>query len=131
MTATPLSRPSEGAEAEAAIDEALLSTVHGTVPIPNLKPRQRARVAGRVKSLTVQPWGNVPTLQVQLTDDQGKLVVAFLGRRQIAGLTPGSRIVVDGTVTERRSQLVMINPEYEFLPSADQAEGTRHHRRTD
>ncbi len=119
MTAAPLSRPSEGAETEAAIDEALLSTVHGTVPIPSLKPRQRARVAGRVKSLTVQPWGNVPTLQVQLTDDQGKLVVAFLGRRQIAGLAPGSRIVVDGTVTERRSQLVMINPEYEFLPSAD------------
>ena len=116
---SPTVAPSEGAETEAAIDEALLSTVHGTVPIPSLKPRQRARVAGRVKSLTVQPWGNVPTLQVQLTDDQGKLVVAFLGRRQIAGLAPGSRIVVDGTVTERRSQLVMINPEYEFLPSAD------------
>jgi RecG-like helicase len=76
-------------------------------------------VAGRVKSLTVQPWGNVPTLRVQLTDDQGKLDVAFLGRRQIAGLAPGCRLVVDGTVTERRGHLVMINPEYEFLPSPD------------
>jgi amino acid transporter len=90
-----------------------------TTPIAGLEPRQRARVAGRVKSLTVQPWGNVPTLQVQLTDDQGKLLVAFLGRRQIAGLAPGSRIVVDGTVTQRRGQLVMINPDYEFVPSPD------------
>ena len=57
----------------------------------------------------------MPTLQVQLTDDQGRLDVAFLGRRQIAGLIPGSRIVVDGTVTERRGQLVMINPDYEFV----------------
>ena len=47
------------------------------------------------------------------------LVVAFLGRRQIAGLIPGSRILVDGTVTERRGQLVMINPDYEFLPSGE------------
>jgi amino acid transporter len=111
--------PSEGVDTESEIDEMVLSTVRGTVPIPTLQPRQRARVAGRVKSLTVQPWGNVPTLQVQLTDDQGKLDVAFLGRRQIAGLAPGSRIVVDGTVTERRGHLVMINPEYEFLPGVD------------
>ncbi len=111
--------PSEGDKRESEIDEMVLSTVRGAIPISSLKPRQRARVAGRVKSLTVQPWGNVPTLQVQLTDDQGKLVVAFLGRRQIAGLAPGSRIVVDGTVTERRGHLVMINPEYEFLPPTD------------
>jgi hypothetical protein len=115
----PRTQPSEGAATEAEIDELVLSTVRGTVSIPSLKARQRAKVAGRVKSLTVQPWGNVPTLQVQLTDDQGKLVVAFLGRRQIAGLAPGSRIVVDGTVTERRGQLVMINPEYEFLTTTD------------
>jgi hypothetical protein len=111
--------PSDGTETEAQIDEKVLSLVKGTVAIPNLKPRERARVAGRVKSITVQPWGNVPTLQVQLTDDHGKLVVAFLGRRQIAGLAPGSRILVDGTVTERRGHLVMINPEYEFLASSD------------
>jgi amino acid transporter len=111
--------PTEGSETEAEIDQMLLATVHDTTPIPNLQPRKRARVAGRVKSLTVQPWGNVPTLRVQLTDDQGKLDVAFLGRRQIAGLAPGSRIVVDGTVTERRGHLVMINPEYEFLPNPD------------
>ncbi len=112
--------PTEGDQTEEQLDQLVLSTVPGTTPISGLQPRQRARVAGRVKSLTVQPWGNVPTLQVQLTDDHGKLIVAFLGRRQIAGLGPGSRIVVDGTVTERRGQLVMINPDYEFVASAEQ-----------
>jgi hypothetical protein len=114
-TGPPVVPPSEGDEVEQQIDHTLLSSIRGAVPISSLQARQRARVAGRVKSLTVQPWGNVPTLQVQLTDDHGKLIVAFLGRRQIAGLAPGSRLVVDGTVTERRGQLVMINPEYEFL----------------
>jgi hypothetical protein len=112
---SPVPTPSEAEEAEERIDDQLFSAIQGTVPISTLQPRQRARVAGRVKSLTVQPWGNVPTLQLQLTDDQGKLVVAFLGRRQIAGLGPGSRIMVDGTVTERRGHMVMINPEYEFV----------------
>ena len=105
---------SDGDEAESEIDKKALH-VPGTTPIPALHPRQRARVAGRVKSMTVQPWGDVPSLQIQLTDNHGKLNVAFLGRRQIAGLAPGSRIVVEGTVADVRGQLTMINPEYEFV----------------
>jgi amino acid transporter len=117
----PVAAPMEGDEQEEVIDAHLLGGVTGTTPIAALHPRQRARVAGRIWSLTVQPWGDVPTLEVQLTDDHGRLTVAFLGRRQIAGLVPGSRIVVDGTVTDRRGQLVMINPDYEFIPVTDSA----------
>jgi hypothetical protein len=117
----PVAREDDVAKEEEEIDRKVLASVDGTTPIESLRPRQRARVAGRVRSVTVQPWGNVPTLQVQLTDDHGKLVVAFLGRRQIAGLGPGSRIVVDGTVTDRRGRLVMINPDYEFLTSPERA----------
>ncbi len=115
----PVISPSDDDETERRLDEQALAGVKGATPIPDLTPRQRARVAGRVRSLTVQPWGDVPTLQVQLTDGQGRLTVAFLGRRQIAGMIPGSRMVVDGTVTQRRGQLVMINPDYEFLSSGE------------
>jgi RecG-like helicase len=113
--------PTEGDEREVSIDAHVLGDISGTTPIAALQARQRARVAGRVRSLTVQPWGDVPTLQVQLTDDHGRLTVAFLGRRQIAGLVPGSRIVVDGTVTDRRGQLVMINPDYQFVATGELA----------
>ena len=90
-------------------------------PTATLTPRQRARVAGRVRSLTVKPWGDVPTLEVQLGDDgQENLTVTFLGRRQIAGLTPGSHIAVEGTVALLRGRLTMVNPEYEFVePNPD------------
>jgi hypothetical protein len=117
----PVFPPTEGDERELSIDAHVLGDISGTTPIAALQARQRARVAGRVRSLTVQPWGDVPTLQVQLTDDHGRLTVAFLGRRQIAGLVPGSRIVVDGTVTDRRGQLVMINPDYQFVATGDLA----------
>lgn len=113
--------PSHADKVEAEIDEKALH-VPGTTPIPALQPRQRARVAGRVKSMTVQPWGDVPSLQVTLTDDQGKINVAFLGRRQIAGIAPGSRLVVEGTVADVRGQMTMINPDYEFVTGEPELE---------
>ena len=70
---SPVVPPTEGDEREQSIDARVLGSVTGTTPIPALHARQHARVAGRVRSLTVQPWGDVPTLQVQLTDDQGRL----------------------------------------------------------
>jgi amino acid transporter len=100
---------------QALAEEEAVPKVDGTVPISSLQVRQRARVAGRVKSVTVKPWGDTASLQVQLTDDHGRLVVAFLGRRQIPGMIPGSKIVVEGTVADLRGQIGMINPSYEFL----------------
>jgi amino acid transporter len=96
-------------------DETPPQGVDGSVPISSLQLRQRARVAGRVKSVTVKPWGDSASLQVQLVDDHGKMVVAFLGRRQIAGMVPGAKLTVEGTVADLRGQIGMINPNYEFL----------------
>jgi hypothetical protein len=102
-------------------EEDAVPNVDGTVAISSLQVRQRARVAGRVKSVTVKPWGDTASLQVQLTDDHGRLTVAFLGRRQIPGMIPGSKIVVEGTVADLRGQIGMINPSYEFLPEGHPA----------
>jgi len=86
-----------------------------TRPNGALASRQGTRVAGRVTSLTVKPRGDVPTLEVQLANGNQTLAVTFLGRRQIAGLVPGSHIAVEGTLGERGGRLTMINPAYEFV----------------
>ncbi len=112
----------DGERMEERIDEEVLPSVDGTTPISRLHARERARVAGRVRSVTVKPWGDTASLQVQLTDDHGKLTVVFLGRRQIAGLSPGSRVVVEGTIAEIRGHLGMINPSYEFIGDGHQPE---------
>ncbi len=114
----PVVSESEAEQQEAHEDEKVREGVQGAVPIARVRARQRVKVAGRVKSVTVQPWGSVPTLEVQLADDEGKLTVAFLGRRQISGLEPGSRLIVEGAVSDRRGKLVMINPDYEFLSTS-------------
>jgi amino acid transporter len=103
------------AKSEADIDDKLLRAVHGAKPISQVQNREKAKVAGRVKSVTVKPWGDTASLQVELTDDHGSITLVFLGRRQIAGLTPGSRIVAEGTVGTLKGRPGMINPDYEFV----------------
>ncbi|HEV2310716.1 MAG TPA: OB-fold nucleic acid binding domain-containing protein, partial [Acidimicrobiia bacterium] len=77
--------------------------------------RERVRVAGRVHALRVQPWAGQPTLECTITDGTGRLTVVFLGRRSIAGIEPGARIVVDGMVGTRAGQRVILNPDYQLL----------------
>jgi len=116
--AIPVVPESEAEKEEDAIDRTVRGGVPGVTPIGQVRPRQHVRVAGRVVSVTVQPWGSVPTLECDLRDDTGRLIVAFLGRRQIAGVTPGARILVTGVVSDRRGRLVIINPDYDFLSKA-------------
>jgi hypothetical protein len=75
-------------------------------------------VVGRISSVTVQPWGSVPTLECEVRDDTGRIVVAFLGRRHVAGVVPGARLLLTGMVSERRGQLMIINPDYDFVTRA-------------
>jgi len=109
---------------EEAIDAATILSVPDTVPIAEVHVRERARVAGRVRSVTVKPWGDTASLQVELTDDHGTLTCVFLGRRQIPGLIPGSRIVAEGTVAELKGHPGMINPDYEFIGTGHDPAGS-------
>jgi hypothetical protein len=90
--------------------------VAGTTPIPELAHRQPAKVAGRIRSVRIQPWSGAPAVECTLTDATGaELLVVFLGRREVAGVRTGTQIVVEGVVGDRRGRLAMLNPQYELL----------------
>lgn len=86
----------------------------GVIPIGDVRWRQRARVAGRVRSLRVQPWGGVCTLECTLVDETGGLQVVFLGRREIAGIRPGTLLVAEGILGAHHGRLALLNPDYEL-----------------
>jgi len=88
----------------------------GVVPIASVAYRQRARVAGRVKAMRVQPWAGVATLECTLVDESGGIVVVFLGRKHVAGIAPGVRLVAEGMVGDHGGRLAMLNPDYRILP---------------
>jgi len=86
--------------------------------IGDVRWRQRARVEGRIRSVLVQPWAGVPTLECTLVDDSGGLSVVFLGRRRIAGIRPGRHLTVEGVVGAHGGRLAILNPDYDLLPAA-------------
>ncbi|HTW99241.1 MAG TPA: OB-fold nucleic acid binding domain-containing protein, partial [Acidimicrobiales bacterium] len=94
----------------------------GTVAIASLRSRQRARVAGRVRSVRVQPRAGISSLECTLVDDTGQLLLVFQGRRLVPGIEPGARLLAEGMVGERARRLAMINPSYTILASPE-AEG--------
>jgi hypothetical protein len=95
----------------------------GAAPIAPIIPRQRTKVAGRVRSIEVQPRSGIPTLELTIIAHAGHtLGVVFFGRRRIAGVQPGACVCVEGMVGSRSGRLLMLNPVYEILrraPTAD------------
>jgi RecG-like helicase len=83
-------------------------------PIGEVRWRDVCAISGRVRSMRVQPWANVPTLEAVVVDDTGGLLLVFLGRRQIAGLDLGRRLVASGRVGLHRGYLAMLNPWFEL-----------------
>jgi len=91
--------------------------VEGATPLGSLTYRQRAVVAGRVRTVRVQPWSGVSVLECTIVDESGALRIVFLGRRSIAGIEPGAVLRAEGMVGQHGGRLAMINPSYDLVAS--------------
>jgi hypothetical protein len=100
-----------------------LPTIDGVTPIAALQWRRHAKISGRVKTLRVQPWSGVSTLECVIVDNSGEaLTLVFLGRRSIPGIRSGTLMTVESTVGKHHGQLAMINPLYEILSTSEPIE---------
>jgi RecG-like helicase len=88
--------------------------VPGTVRIAEAPMREPVKLAGVVRRLTVFPIEGQETLEALLFDGSGDATIVFMGRRGIQGLTLGTKIVVEGVLGEKRDQVRMVNPRFEF-----------------
>ncbi len=91
----------------------------GTIPISEAEWRHRVRVAGRVKSVRVQPRAGTSNLECVLADETGRLLLVFQGRRRIPGIQPGARLVVEGMVGDWARRQAILNPDYELVAGPD------------
>jgi amino acid transporter len=101
-----------------AADETLAQRAGATTPIASVVPRQRSRVAGRVKSVRVQPRAGTSNLECVLSDGTGGLLLVFQGRPKIAGIDPGARLVAEGMVGTWGRRPAMLNPSFEVVQGA-------------
>src|ERR671918_2060661 len=107
-----LTKPVEEADREKLVD--FCSRLEGCQPCDNLQPRQMAKVVGEVSSVRIVPRAGAASLEVGITDGRGVVTAVFFGRRKIAGLNPGRRVVIEGMVAPLNNRAFMYNPVYEL-----------------
>ena len=103
-------------QVEASEERADALAVAGCTPVAELPERRRAVASGVLRSVTLRPREGVPALVAELYDGSGSLDLVWLGRREIAGIVPGRRLVVEGMVTRLDGQRAMFNPRYQLRP---------------
>lgn len=76
--------------------------------------RERVRLRGTLRTVTLRPRGGVPALEAELYDGTGSITVIWLGRRQISGVVPGRSLEIQGRIGRHDGQRIMYNPRYEL-----------------
>ena len=104
---------SDEARLDAEIED-WAASVPGTVRIGSTEPRQRVKIAGVIRRLTVFPMQDNESLEVVVSDGTGEVLVQFMGRRAIRGLTLGTKVVAEGVLGQQHGRTVMLNPRLEL-----------------
>lgn len=78
--------------------------------------RSRVRLRGTLRTVTLRPRGGVPALEAELFDGSGAITIVWLGRRRIAGISPGRSIEIQGRIGAHDGVRIMYNPRYELIP---------------
>jgi RecG-like helicase len=89
-------------------------SIPGSVRLAEAPKRQPVKVAGVIRRITVLPMEGAEALAALISDGTGEVTAVFMGRRGIGGLSLGSRVVVDGVISEQHGELRMVNPRLEF-----------------
>ncbi len=88
------------------------------VPVAELRRGQLVTIAGRLRAVVYTPRETHPTLAAELFDGSSSIELVWLGRRRIAGLEPGRRVLVRGRVGDHDGKLAIYNPWYQLREPA-------------
>lgn len=97
-----------------------VGTVAGATPLDQLQQRERARAAGVIQNIRIDPREGTGSIEATIIDGTGKLVAKWLGRSSLHGIRLGMGLIVDGVVgVGTDGDLQLINPEYELVPGPE------------
>lgn len=88
----------------------------GATAIAEAPDREMVVLRGTLRSVMLRPRGGVPALEAELYDGTGAVALVWLGRRRIAGISPGVSIEVRGRIGRHDRTRVVYNPRYELIP---------------
>lgn len=113
-----LSRPPQEIRAEHLREWA--ASVPGSVRITEAEPRSRCRIAGVIQNVRIDPREGRGSIEATVTDGTGRMVVRWLGRQKLSGISLGAGLIFEGIVGKGDGgRLQVLNPEYELVPAPE------------
>lgn len=98
------------------------STVLDTTPIVELTARERAKVAGVIQNIRIDPREGSGSIEATIIDGTGHMVAKWLGRDRMPGIGLGMGLVMEGMCgIGDDGELVMLNPEYDLVSDPEHA----------
>ncbi len=94
---------------------AFCDDLDGLTRLDQLPLRVPVRFGGEISSVRIVPRAGAPALEVTITDGRASVVAVFLGRRKIAAMSPGRRLIAEGVATARGPERLVYNPWYRFI----------------
>ena len=95
------------------------SSVEGTVPLNQVKPREKTRVAGVIQNIRIDPRDG-GSIEATISDGTGSIVAKWLGRASLSGIRLGEGLVLVGAVGQTDDkEMLVLNPEYELVPGPE------------
>lgn len=97
-----------------------VGTLEGVTPIIDVQARQRARSAGVIQNIRIDPREGSGSIEATIIDGTGDMVVKWLGRSSMQGVQLGMGLIVEGVAgigTDGHVQF--LNPEYDLVPGPE------------
>ncbi len=88
--------------------------------------RTTTTIAGRVRSIRVQPWGGNPAVECVVGDETSSITLVFFGRRDVGGIRLGTILSATGTVGEHHGMVAILNPSYTLLSTPAEPTAPHH-----
>lgn len=104
-------------EIEAAELQASSRSV-GATSIDSCNCGDMVTVCGPLRSVTMKPAESVPTVEAEVYDGSGRVVLVWLGRRHIQGIEPGRVLTATGRVNTVDGRRTIYNPRYSLRAMA-------------
>lgn len=89
---------------------------HGARAIAACQRGQTVTVHGIIRSVTLRPRANAPSLEAEVYDGSGHITLIWIGHRRLSGVDVGRPISAEGRVTCPQGLVTMFNPSYRLFP---------------
>ena len=94
---------------------------HGALAIAACQRGETVDIHGIIRSVTLRPRANAPTLEAEVYDGSGHITLVWIGHRRLSGVDVGRPISAQGRVTCPQGQVTIFNPTYRLYPEPAEA----------